>query len=105
MNSFLPLFDPSEIVFIRQTKNLAVKTITAFIFCVVVFQIDANAQAGPAANISGPLKAYLKGGNISLTSSIATSSSAPKIVYAFSKNTSGASIVSKGPFIYDSVNA
>jgi hypothetical protein len=83
------------------SKKFVVKFIAAFAFLFLAFQFNLQAQ-GPAANITGPLKAWLKGGRISLVSHIATSSATPTIKYTITQNTSGANLVSTGQFVYNS---
>ena len=61
----------------------------------------------PSCNLSGILKACLADGNIAITTTVQFSTGEPTLNYSFPagpQNTTGASIVSTGPFIYDPVN-
>uniref|UniRef100_UPI0025C4655E IPT/TIG domain-containing protein n=1 Tax=Flavobacterium sp. UBA7682 TaxID=1946560 RepID=UPI0025C4655E len=61
----------------------------------------------PSCNLSGILKACLADGNIAITTTVQFSTGEPTLNYSFPvgpQNTSGAFLVSTGPFIYDPVN-
>ncbi len=70
----------------------------------ILFSVASQAQSQkPASNISGPLKGYIGGTNLTLTSEIASGIPNPAISYSFDRNSSGATIVSQGAFVYDRV--
>jgi hypothetical protein len=78
------------------TKGI-IKSVMTF-FIVFAF-FSANGQT-PASFITGPLKAQANGSTITLTVQVTEVN--PTISYSFDVNTSGASIVSKGAYVYDS---
>ena len=84
----------------KKTHFTSICKLFGLIVISILFNSAAKAQA-PASNIKGPVIAYLSDGNITLTSEIATAVNNPTVVYSFSHNTSGASIVSQGAFVYD----
>ena len=84
----------------KKTHFTSIGKLFGLILISVLLSSVAKAQA-PASNIKGPVIAYLSDGNITLTSEIATTVNNPTVVYSFSHNTSGASIVSQGAFVYD----
>jgi hypothetical protein len=83
----------------KKRFTLVDKTISLFI-CFVFICLVSQAQS-PAANISGPLKATTNGQSITFKSQIAFSTQNPVFTFDFQNNTSGATIVSEGPFSYD----
>ncbi|MEO0045248.1 MAG: hypothetical protein RL705_439, partial [Bacteroidota bacterium] len=61
----------------------------------------------PSCNLSGILKACLADGNIAITTTVQFSTGEPTLNYSFPagpQNTSGAFLVSTGPFNYDPIN-
>ena len=84
----------------KKTHFTSIGKLFGLILISVLLSSVAKAQA-PASNIKGPVIAYLSDGNITLTSEIATPVNNPTVVYSFSHNTSGASIVQQGAFVYD----
>jgi hypothetical protein len=63
--------------------------------------------AAPSCNLDGILKACLNDGNIQITATIEFSTPNPTLTYSFPvgpQNSTGASLVSTGPFIYDPIN-
>ena len=91
---------------IKKSETLPIgKTCTnllkgAFILCILLVYFNAEAQIVPAANIVGPGKALIGKGNVFVTSQIA-SDVTPTTSYTILNNTTGASIVSKGPIVLD----
>src|SRR4051812_40697019 len=76
------------------------KMVALFCFAVMMVSGIQAQQPAPACNLIGPLAACLDGGNILITNEIAFSTQNPTLSYTLPVNTTGAYIVSTGPFVY-----
>lgn len=70
------------------------------LFLFFLFSFNGLAQA-PACNVNGALKACLNQGDITISTEIVYGTPNPQINHLFAENSSGASIVSVGPYQYD----
>ena len=88
-----------------KTTRFFAKAFISMLFLVFALHFTGHAQAAhvshPACNISGPLEAVASGPDIVINVEVAHSTSSPQITYEFASNSSGASIRSKGPVVYD----
>ena len=86
----------------RPAMKFFAKAFSIMLLLAFLVQFSAMAQgARPSCNISGPLEAVASGADIIINVEVARSTANPNLVYSFSSNTSGATIKSKGPVVYN----